>query len=163
VGPWWAASQTTALDFQVLESSLSLEKRKAKEALEVERRKVQDLENHLTQQKEVGATRTSWKELAGQACLRAWGSWPSSSSTVSGRHLPLTSLWFWKIQTSNPSVSSSEKWFPSSHPMVEMLLHVGCMEQSWHSGLLLILLSAQPPGAGEMLPGENPRYSWLVS
>lgn len=29
------------------------EKRKAKEALETEKRKVQDLENHLTQQKEV--------------------------------------------------------------------------------------------------------------
>lgn len=34
------------------------EKRKAKEALETEKRKVQDLENHLTQQKEVwGAER----------------------------------------------------------------------------------------------------------
>lgn len=41
------------IDFQVLESSMAYEKRKAKEALETEKRKVQDLENHLTQQKEV--------------------------------------------------------------------------------------------------------------
>ena len=46
------------IDFQVLESSMAHEKRKAKEALEAEKRKVQDLENHLTQQKEVwGAER----------------------------------------------------------------------------------------------------------
>lgn len=46
------------IDFQVLESSMAREKRKAKEALETEKRKVQDLENHLTQQKEVrGAER----------------------------------------------------------------------------------------------------------
>lgn len=32
---------------------MAYEKRRAKEALETERRKVQDLENHLTQQKEV--------------------------------------------------------------------------------------------------------------
>lgn len=44
--------------FQVLESSVACEKRRAKEALETEKRKVQDLENHLTQQKEVrGAER----------------------------------------------------------------------------------------------------------
>lgn len=44
--------------FQVLESSVAHEKRKAKEALETERRRAQDLENHLTQQKEVrGAER----------------------------------------------------------------------------------------------------------
>lgn len=37
---------------------MAYEKRKAKEALEAEKRKVQDLENHLTQQKEVrGAER----------------------------------------------------------------------------------------------------------
>lgn len=41
------------IDLQVLESSIAHEKRKAKEALESEKRKVQDLENHLTQQKEV--------------------------------------------------------------------------------------------------------------
>lgn len=46
------------VDFQVLESSVAHEKRKAKEALETERRRAQDLENHLTQQKEVrGAER----------------------------------------------------------------------------------------------------------
>uniref|UniRef100_A0A8C9Q1H2 Forkhead associated phosphopeptide binding domain 1 n=1 Tax=Spermophilus dauricus TaxID=99837 RepID=A0A8C9Q1H2_SPEDA len=42
-----------AVAFQVLESSIAHEKRKAKEALESERRRVQDLENHLTQQKEI--------------------------------------------------------------------------------------------------------------
>ena len=41
------------IDFQILESSIAHEKRKAKEALETEKRKVRDLENHLTQQKEV--------------------------------------------------------------------------------------------------------------
>lgn len=52
--------------FQVLESSVAHEKRKAKEALEAERRKVQDLENHLTQQKEVGGAETD----------AGWGSRP---------------------------------------------------------------------------------------
>ena len=55
------------IDFQVLESSMAHEKRKAKEALETEKRKVQDLENHLTQQKEVwGAERGSgwWQPKA---------------------------------------------------------------------------------------------------
>lgn len=37
---------------------MAQEKRKAKEALEAEKRKVQDLENHLTQQKEVGGAET---------------------------------------------------------------------------------------------------------
>lgn len=43
--------------FQVLESSVAQEKRKTREVLEAERRKAQDLENQLTQQKEVGAAR----------------------------------------------------------------------------------------------------------
>lgn len=36
---------------------MAREKRKVREALEAERRKTQDLENQLTQQKEVGAAR----------------------------------------------------------------------------------------------------------
>uniref|UniRef100_A0A8C6A6S8 Forkhead associated phosphopeptide binding domain 1 n=1 Tax=Marmota marmota marmota TaxID=9994 RepID=A0A8C6A6S8_MARMA len=47
------APRGAAVAFQVLESSIAHEKRKAKEALESERRRVQDLENHLTQQKEI--------------------------------------------------------------------------------------------------------------
>lgn len=39
--------------FQALESSVAQEKRKMREMLEAERRKAQDLENQLTQQKEV--------------------------------------------------------------------------------------------------------------
>lgn len=50
--PWVQAPRTLA-GFQVWETSMALEKRKAKEALEAEKRRVQDLENHLTQQKEV--------------------------------------------------------------------------------------------------------------
>lgn len=49
------------------------EKRKAKEALETEKRKVQDLENHLTQQKEVWGERgwvvaaeSPWRQLQDQ-------------------------------------------------------------------------------------------------
>lgn len=45
--------QTTFIDFQVSESSIAYEKRKAKEAMEKEKKKVQDLENRLTKQKEV--------------------------------------------------------------------------------------------------------------
>jgi hypothetical protein len=41
--------------FQALENSVAQEKRKMREMLEAERRKAQDLENQLTQQKEVGA------------------------------------------------------------------------------------------------------------
>ena len=40
-------------DFQISESSLAYETHKAKEAIEQEKRKVQDLENHITKQKEV--------------------------------------------------------------------------------------------------------------
>lgn len=47
------ATKRLVVDFQVLESNVSHEKRKAKEAIEAEKRRVQDLENHLTQQKEV--------------------------------------------------------------------------------------------------------------
>lgn len=41
------------VDFQILESSIAYEKCKAKEAIEKEKKKVQDLENHITKQKEV--------------------------------------------------------------------------------------------------------------
>lgn len=40
-------------DFQVSESSITYEKHKAKEAIEKEKKKVQDLENRITKQKEV--------------------------------------------------------------------------------------------------------------
>lgn len=54
--------------FQVLESSVAQEKRKMREVLEAERRKAQDLENQLTQQKEVGAARALLEDLRpGQA------------------------------------------------------------------------------------------------
>lgn len=41
------------VDFQVSESSIAYEKYRAKEALEKEKKKVQDLENRITKQKEV--------------------------------------------------------------------------------------------------------------
>uniref|UniRef100_G1R7R0 Forkhead associated phosphopeptide binding domain 1 n=1 Tax=Nomascus leucogenys TaxID=61853 RepID=G1R7R0_NOMLE len=44
--------QTTFIDFQISDSNIAYEKRKAKEAMEKEKKKVQDLENHLTRQKE---------------------------------------------------------------------------------------------------------------
>lgn len=47
------ATERAGVGFQVSENSMAHEKRKAKEALETEKRKVQDLENQLTQQKEV--------------------------------------------------------------------------------------------------------------
>lgn len=58
---------------------MAYEKRRAKEALETERRRVQDLENHLTQQKEVwGAEREMghssqkplWNELTNSKVRR---------------------------------------------------------------------------------------------
>lgn len=42
---------------------MAQEKRKMREVLEAERRKAQDLENQLTQQKEVGATRDLLEDL----------------------------------------------------------------------------------------------------
>lgn len=47
----------------MLENSAAQEKRKIREVLEAERRKTQDLENQLTQQKEVGATRVPLEDL----------------------------------------------------------------------------------------------------
>lgn len=44
------------VDFQVSESSIAYEKYKAKEAIEKEKKKVQDLENRITKQKEVRAS-----------------------------------------------------------------------------------------------------------
>lgn len=41
------------LDFQIAESSIAYEKHKAMEAIEKEKKKVQDLENRITKQKEV--------------------------------------------------------------------------------------------------------------
>lgn len=41
------------VDFQISESSIAYEKHKAKEAIEKEKKKVQDLENRITRQKEV--------------------------------------------------------------------------------------------------------------
>lgn len=57
--------ETGSIDsaFQVLESNVAQEKRKMREMLEAERRKAQDLENQLTQQKEVGATRALPQDL----------------------------------------------------------------------------------------------------
>lgn len=45
--------KTLVVDFQISESSIAYEKNKAKEAIEKEKKKVQDLENRLTKQKEV--------------------------------------------------------------------------------------------------------------
>lgn len=45
--------KTLVVDFQISESSIAYEKNKAKEAIEKEKKKVQDLENCLTKQKEV--------------------------------------------------------------------------------------------------------------
>lgn len=56
--------------FQVLEDSVAHEKRKVREVLEAERRKTQDLENQLTQQKEVGAARALWR-TSSHVCLPA--------------------------------------------------------------------------------------------
>lgn len=41
------------------------ERQKAKETLEKEKRKVQDLENHLTKQKEVCISRPGWRGVLG--------------------------------------------------------------------------------------------------
>lgn len=41
------------VDFQMSESSIAYEKHKAKEAVEKEKKKVRDLENCITKQKEV--------------------------------------------------------------------------------------------------------------
>lgn len=73
--------------FQVLESSVTQEKRKMREVLEAERRKAQDLENQLTQQKEVGTTRDP-RGTSSQGCRAAL----QSEATSPGRsqHLPLT-------------------------------------------------------------------------
>lgn len=54
------------------------EKRKAKESLEAEKRKVQDLENHLTQQKEVwgavgGGSRKPLEAASGQDARLCFG------------------------------------------------------------------------------------------
>lgn len=46
-------------DFQISESSLAYEKHKAKEAIEKEKKKVQDLENHIAKQKEVRVSERS--------------------------------------------------------------------------------------------------------
>lgn len=45
--------QKAVVDFQISESSIAYEKNKAKEAIEKEKKKVQDLENRITKQKEV--------------------------------------------------------------------------------------------------------------
>lgn len=45
--------KTLVVDFQISESSIAYEKNKAKEAIEKEKKKVQDLENRITKQKEV--------------------------------------------------------------------------------------------------------------
>lgn len=47
----------TCPGFQISESSIAYEKQKAREAVEKEKRRVQDLENRLTQQREVRAPR----------------------------------------------------------------------------------------------------------
>lgn len=44
---------TFVVDFQISESSIAYEKNKAKEAIEKEKKKVQDLENRITKLKEV--------------------------------------------------------------------------------------------------------------
>lgn len=44
------------IDFQVSESSIAYENHRAKEAIEKEKKKVQDLENRITKQKEVGVS-----------------------------------------------------------------------------------------------------------
>ena len=46
-------------DFQISESSIAYEKHKAKEAIEKEKKKVQDLENRITKQKEVRVSERS--------------------------------------------------------------------------------------------------------
>lgn len=79
--------------FQVLEDSVAHEKRKMREVLEAERRKVQDLENQLTQQKEVGAARAlredSQPGVPGSPA--APGSPCCSTCPGSGQYLPPTS------------------------------------------------------------------------
>lgn len=55
--------------FQALENNMAYEKKKAWETLEAERRKSQDLENQLTQQKEVGAARCAWPPCGPLATL----------------------------------------------------------------------------------------------
>uniref|UniRef100_A0A2K6RYR1 Forkhead associated phosphopeptide binding domain 1 n=1 Tax=Saimiri boliviensis boliviensis TaxID=39432 RepID=A0A2K6RYR1_SAIBB len=52
----------TRVRIRVLESSIAHEKRRAKEALESEKRKVQDLENHLTQQKEISESSLAYEK-----------------------------------------------------------------------------------------------------
>ena len=76
--------QRLAVGFQVLETSMAQEKRKAKEALETEKRKVQDLENHLTQQKEVrGAGRRVGR--APNPCGRSSEARPEAGPVPRGR------------------------------------------------------------------------------
>ncbi|XP_077755661.1 forkhead-associated domain-containing protein 1 isoform X2 [Canis aureus] len=54
---------------EVLETSMAQEKRKAKEALETEKRKVQDLENHLTQQKEISESSIAYERLKAKEAI----------------------------------------------------------------------------------------------
>ena len=51
--------QPVVTDFQISESSIAYERLKAKEAIEKEKKKVQDLENRITKQKEVRVSERS--------------------------------------------------------------------------------------------------------
>lgn len=60
------------IDFQVSESSIAYENHRAKEAIEKEKKKVQDLENRITKQKEVGVSMRKDPEEAGVLRSRLW-------------------------------------------------------------------------------------------
>lgn len=61
------SGKTTVIDFQDLEESIAQEKNRAKEALEEEQKRVQELENRLTRQKKV----SSWGRQSARAPSRS--------------------------------------------------------------------------------------------
>lgn len=93
------ALRPLVLDFQISESSIAHEKQKAREAIEKEKRRVQDLENRLTKQKEVRAP--ARRDAEEQAWLRAGAGGrrsvpplPLSGRGTLGKLLTISVRWF---------------------------------------------------------------------
>lgn len=66
------ALQPLVIDFQISENSIAYERHRAKEAIEKEKKKVQDLENCITKQKEVRVPERKRHGGAGVAKSRLW-------------------------------------------------------------------------------------------
>lgn len=119
-------------DFQISESSIAYEKHKAKEAIEKEKKKVQDLENRITKQKEVWVSTRKDPEEPGMVKSRlgrqeVWVQIPPlpfSGCETLGKLLTISVPWF--LHLGNTVDTNRSTW---SSCGASLLIHTGNTEK----------------------------------